>query len=106
MSNSVVTLDEEWRITGFLERPDEETRRGINSNWVNSGVAICDPKLLEHIPESKVCDLPRDIYTKLVSSGQLFGFPLSSYRCAVDSPDRLAEVRAAIAASGKNWLVT
>ena len=29
-------------------------------------------------------------------SMRLFGFPLSGYRCAVDSPERLTEARAAI----------
>jgi NDP-sugar pyrophosphorylase family protein len=96
-SNSVVTLDEGGRITAFLERPDEKARRAVNSLWVNSGIAICNSHLLEQIPANKAYDLPRDIYTKLVSGGQLFGFPLSGYRCAVDSPERLAEARAAIA---------
>ena len=97
-SNSVVTMDEEGRITNFLERPDEKTRSGANSPWVNSGVAICAANLLEHIPKEQACDLPRDIYTKLIPGRQFFGFPLSGYRCAVDSPERLVEARNAVIA--------
>jgi len=96
-SNSVVRLDEEGRIIGFLERPTEEARRGVQSPWVNSGICICDPQLLDEIPPDVACDLPRDIFPKLIDSGRLYGFPLSGYRCAVDSPNRLAEARAAIA---------
>ena len=96
-SNSVVTLDPQGRIIGFLERPTDEARRGIVSNWVNSGICLCSPEILENIPSSKPCDLPRDIFINLVSTGRLFGFPLSGYRCAVDSPERLAEVRSALA---------
>jgi mannose-1-phosphate guanylyltransferase len=96
-SNSVVTMDEEGRISKFIERPDEKNRPGDKSAWVNSGVAICAPRLLELIPQDEFCDLPRNIYTKLVSSGQLYGFPLNAYRCAIDSPERLAEARATIA---------
>lgn len=95
-SNSVVSLDKEGRIIGFLERPTEEARRGVQSPWVNSGICICDPQLLDEIPADVACDLPRDIFPELVDSGRLYGFPLSGYRCAVDSPARLAEVRAAI----------
>jgi len=96
-SNSVVTLDDESRIVGFLERPSEEARRGATSNWVNSGICLCSPEIFKHIASGVPSDLPRDIFTKLVPKGRLFGFPLSGYRCAIDSTERLAEARAAIA---------
>jgi NDP-sugar pyrophosphorylase family protein len=96
-SNSVVTLDKEQRIIGFLERPNEEDRTGVSSLWVNSGICICDPEFLDAIPANIPCDLPRDIFPKLVDSGRLYGFPLSGYRCAIDSPERLAEARSALA---------
>jgi mannose-1-phosphate guanylyltransferase len=95
-SNSVVTLDEENRIVGFLERPSEEVRQKHASPWVNSGVCICSPEILDHIPPGTACDLPRDIFSNLVSTRRLFGYSLSGYRCAVDSPERLAEVNAAL----------
>jgi NDP-sugar pyrophosphorylase family protein len=96
-SNSVVSLDDGGRIIGFLERPDEKTRQGVVSPWVNSGVYICEPEFLDAIPAGVACDLPRDVFPKLLGSGRLFGFPLKGYRCAVDSPERLEEVRNAIA---------
>jgi len=95
-SNSVVSLDQEQRVVGFLERPDEATRSGLDSRWVNSGVCICEPEFLTAIPTGVACDLPRDIFPKLVGGDRLFGFPLSGYRCAVDSPQRLEEVRSAL----------
>lgn len=96
-SNSVVVLDNEQRISRFLERPTEAARQGQTSPWVNSGVCICTPELLDHIPPHTTCDLPRDVFATLTSTRRLFGFPLSGYRCAVDSPERLAEVRTALA---------
>ncbi|MCK5852022.1 nucleotidyltransferase family protein [bacterium] len=92
-SNSVVSLDEENRIIGFLERPSEKERKGIKSPWVNSGVCICQPEILDLIPEKTACDLPRDIFSKNIECERLFGFSLSAYRCAVDSVERLEEVR-------------
>lgn len=96
-SNSVVSLDEQGRIIGFLERPTDEARRGIQSPWVNSGICLCDPQLLAEIPADTACDLPRDIFPKLMALSPLYGFPLSGYRCAIDSPERLTEAQAALA---------
>ena len=92
-SNSVVSLDNENRIIGFLERPTDEERKHIKSPWVNSGICICEPEILKLIPKDTTNDLPRDIFSKNISCQRLFGFPLNAYRCAVDSPERLEQVR-------------
>lgn len=96
-SNSVVTLDGDGCIVDFLERPTDEARRGLVSPWVNSGICICSPEILDSIPPGSPSDLPRDIFPKLIGTRRLFGFPLSGYRCAVDSPARLSEAQAALA---------
>jgi NDP-sugar pyrophosphorylase family protein len=96
-SNSVVTLDEEKRIIGFLERPTERERARVSSPWVNSGVYVCSPELLDEIPADAVYDIPRDLLPKVISTGRIYGFPLTGYRCAIDSPERLAEARSAVA---------
>ena len=96
-SNSVVTLDDQHRIVGFLERPSDEARQGVVSNWVNSGICLCQPEIFESIPAGVACDLPRDIFPKLISTGRIYGFLLSGYRCAIDSPQRLAEAQSSIA---------
>ncbi len=94
-SNSIVNLDDTGRVTAFLERPDEAMRAGQSSRWVNSGVCLCTPEVLDAIPAGVACDLPRDIFPKLIPSGRVYGFALTGYRCAIDSPERLAEARAA-----------
>jgi mannose-1-phosphate guanylyltransferase/phosphomannomutase len=96
-SNSVVSLDPSGRIIRFLERPSEEMRASVKSSWVNSGVCVCSPEIFPFIPADRPADLPRDVFARLVESGRLYGFPLTGYRCAVDSPERLAEARLAVA---------
>ena len=96
-SNSVVNLNAERRIIGFLERPTEQARQGVDSPWVNSGICMCAPEFLDAIPANVFCDLPRDVFPRLINSQRLYGFPLSGYRCAVDSPERLADARSALA---------
>ena len=93
-SNSVVMLDGEQRITRLLERPTPEQRAGVDSPWVNSGVYLLQPELLAMLPEGP-CDFPRDIFPGLLAGGRVFGHPLSGYRCAIDSPERLAQARQA-----------
>jgi mannose-1-phosphate guanylyltransferase len=99
-SNSVIRFDSENRINGFLERPNDEERLKIDSSWVNSGIAILSPEIFTFIPQGKLCDLPADVYIGLVKSKRLFAYPLSGYRCAIDSSDRYREAEQAIS-SGK-----
>jgi NDP-sugar pyrophosphorylase family protein len=96
-SNSIVNLDPDGRVSAFLERPAESERHGQSSPWVNSGVCICSPEVFAEIPAGIACDLPRDVFPRIVGSGRVYGYPLEGYRCAIDSPERLAEVRAALA---------
>jgi NDP-sugar pyrophosphorylase family protein len=99
-SNSVITLDSENRIIGFLERPTDDARRGVTSTWVNSGVCLCHPDIFDSIPPHTPCDLPSDIFPKLLATRRIFGFPLCGQRVAIDSPDRLALARS-LFSSGK-----
>lgn len=96
-SNSIVAMDADQRIVGFLERPSEEERKGHASRWVNSGVCICAEEIFGCIPESGLADLPRDVFVKQVESKRMYGFPLGGFRCAIDSPERLEATRAAVA---------
>jgi mannose-1-phosphate guanylyltransferase/phosphomannomutase len=93
-SNSVVVVDGEFRITHLLERPTEAARARVDSPWVNSGVYLLEPSVLRDIAPDPPQDFPRDVFPRLISEGKVFGFPLSGYRCAIDSPDRLERARA------------
>lgn len=96
-SNSVLCVGEDGRIERFLERPADDARRGVLSPWVNSGVCIAKRELLDRIPAATVADLPRDVYVPLVEEGApLFAWPLTGYRCAIDSAQRLSEAREAV----------
>jgi NDP-sugar pyrophosphorylase family protein len=93
MSNSVVYVDADGRIERFLERPSETRRENMAASWVFSGVAICEPQILDLVPAGQFRDFPRDIFMPLAGSQKFFAFPLAGKRCAVDSPQRLEEAR-------------
>lgn len=86
-SNSIVEISGDNKILKFLERPPESELKIKKQNWVNSGLYCFDKKIFNFIPDG-VSDFPKDIFPKLVQAGNLYGFPLSGYRCAVDSQER------------------
>jgi NDP-sugar pyrophosphorylase family protein len=91
-SNSVATISQGGRVTGFVERPSAAERADLESNWAFSGIAILDPGVLRTIPPG-ASDLPRDLLPGLASEGRLYAAPLTGYRRAVDSPSRLHALR-------------
>jgi mannose-1-phosphate guanylyltransferase len=96
-SNSVVTIGQGGRVTGFIERPSAAERAVLQSNWAFSGIAVLDPAVLRAMAPG-ASDLPRDLLPSLAAEGRLYAAALTGYRCAVDSPSRLVALRADVAA--------
>jgi NDP-sugar pyrophosphorylase family protein len=96
-SNSLVCMNASNRIVAFIERPTEEQRKANPFPWVNSGVYVLRSKILDGIPAKVPYDFPKDVFPNLVKSERCYGFPLSGYRCAIDSPSRYKEARSAVA---------
>jgi len=90
-SNSVVEMDDNNKIVRFIERPEKEVA-DKKQNWVNSGLYCFNKKILDYIPPNEFCDFPKNIFSRLVLEGSLYGFPLKGYRCAIDSPERYEKV--------------
>lgn len=95
-SNSLVQMDDDKRIIGLVERPTDEQRRNAPYQWVNSGVYALNRGILEHIPPGQAVDFPRDVFVPLVAEERIYGWPLTGYRCAIDSPTRYEEAQAAV----------
>lgn len=100
-SNSVVQVAADFRIERLLERPDEATRRQLTSSWVNSGVYLMDCRLIRALPATDPLDFPRDVFPGLLETERVFGFPLTGYRCTIDSVERLQRARAEL--PGLHW---
>ena len=95
-SNSSVTLDKSGRVISFIERPTKGKTEGAFSPLVNSGICICSPVFLESVPDIIPSDIPRDVFPKIIPTGRLYGLYVGGFRCAIDSPERLAEARNAV----------
>ncbi len=99
-SNSVVEMDGENRITRFIERPEKEVK-DKKQNWVNSSLYCFSKEIFKYINSGGFCDFPGDVFPGMVKKGVLYGYPLTAYRCSVDSPQRYSSVQAD---SGKGLL--
>jgi NDP-sugar pyrophosphorylase family protein len=97
-SNSSMILDGEQRVLQFWERPDRQYWEATQETWVNSGILLASPEVLDLIPEGTVYDWPRDVIPQLLASQRVYGYPLRGYRTAVDSPERLEQARRDVAA--------
>lgn len=96
-SNSYVFVDEQDRVTRFVERPSKPPAVGPEGCWVFSGICVLSEGLLARIPPAPNVDLPRDVFPQLALSGGLVAHRLNGYRCAIDSPERLQSARDALA---------
>ncbi len=68
----VAVVDEEMRVTRFVEKPRREE---APSRLVNAGVYVFEPEVLKYIPERREpVKLAKHVLPRLVEEGQLYGF--------------------------------
>ncbi|ODT56419.1 hypothetical protein ABS71_21915 [bacterium SCN 62-11] len=60
----VLELDEQRKVTWYLEKPEPE--RGQAGNWGNTGVYFFEPEIFDHIPVKDVYDFGRNLFPELV----------------------------------------
>ena len=81
----VLELDEEQRVTWFLEKP--EPRRGESGRWSNSGIYLFEPEVLNWIPAKGSYDLAVQLFPEMVRRrAAFFGYPMGgAFWCDVGS---------------------
>jgi len=73
--SGIVELGENNRIIRFLEKP---SRNQIFSHWVNAGIFILEPEVLDYIPMVAPVDFGRDVFPALIyNNQQLYGYRMS-----------------------------
>lgn len=76
----VVRLDDEEKITDFIEKPE-----GLKNELINAGWYVLEPQVFEYISEGKV-SIERDVFPILADKGELFGFPFEGYWLDIGVP--------------------
>ena len=73
----VVVLDKEDKITAFQEKP---TKEEALSNWVNTGIYIFEPEILEMIPAAQFHDFGTQVFPLLVKERlPFYGYKMIEY---------------------------
>ena len=68
----IADVDDDCRILRFLEKPSPDQ---VFSHWVNAGVYVLEPDILNHIPEGQNYDFGRHLFPKLLALDQkLYGY--------------------------------
>lgn len=75
--SGVAEMDSNNRIVHFIEKPGgNET----TSRWVNAGVVLVEPQVLDVLPHRQPTDLGRDLLPALISRpGGLYGYPMKGH---------------------------
>ncbi|HZE73095.1 MAG TPA: nucleotidyltransferase family protein [Pyrinomonadaceae bacterium] len=100
--SGIVALDENDRITRFLEKP---ARDEIFSHWVSAGIFVFEPQILEMIPPNVASDFGRDIFPSLLKEDmELYGYRMAEQENLwwIDTPGDLRSVRA-LFNRPRNW---
>src|SRR5215203_3620927 len=73
----IVTVEEDGRVTDFMEKPDEEE---VFSYTANTGIYILEPSVLDDIPEGQEYDWSKEQFPKMLEEGRpLYGYVTESY---------------------------
>ncbi|MEZ4867738.1 MAG: nucleotidyltransferase family protein [Caldilineaceae bacterium] len=78
----LVEQDSVGRITRFVEKPPPEQ---VFTDLANAGVLICEPHILEAVPNDTVYDFGRDLFPERLEAGcPLLGQPLADNEFLID----------------------
>ena len=93
----IVGLDENDRITRFVEKPRREE---LFSHWASAGIFILEPVVLEAIPPDGAPDFGRHLFPALLAQGAaIYGYAMSESEGLwwVDTPEDLRRTQEAMA---------
>ena len=90
-NSGIAELDENDRITRFLEKPKPEQ---AFSHWVNAGLLVLEPEVSRHIPAGQPSDFSQDVLPTLLKAGYpLYGYRMRDGLWWIDTLEDLQRVR-------------
>ena len=98
-NSGVAELDPKSKVVRFLEKPKPSQSP---SHWVNAGVYLLEPEILDFIPESQAYDFGRDLFPHLIDEGKsLYGYCMSNEE-KIWWIDRIEDYEAVLESWGPN----
>jgi len=80
----LVRVADDGRVLGFLEKPDAEE---IDSDFINAGLYVLEPDVLELIAPGRPVSIERDVFPVLAERAQLYALALPGYWLDVGTPE-------------------
>ncbi|MBI4667935.1 MAG: NDP-sugar synthase [Elusimicrobia bacterium] len=112
----LVKIADNQKVTALIEKP---SWREAFAPYVNTGIYMFEPEILNMIPDDGTFDFARDLFPKLLArDAPVYGYPLDGYWCDIGNLKEykrchkdILEGRAGIKISGKEiepniWLGT
>ena len=91
-ASGVAVVDDDGRMRYFREKPPAGD---VPSNWVSAGLLLCEPRLLDYVPQGRPSDFGADVLPAVIAAGETVG----GYRMGpdesllwIDTPAELAAV--------------
>ena len=80
----VVPTDEKGRVRAFVEKPPRDE---APTDLINAGTYVCEPSVIDRIPEGRRVSIERETFPAMVEDGTLFAFADPSYWIDAGTPD-------------------
>lgn len=80
----VVPFDHEKRVLCFVEKPSADK---VPSKWINAGIYVLEPEVLDRIPAGRRVSIEREIFPSLAADGSLCAEPSAEYWLDTGTPD-------------------
>ena len=82
----VVETDDTQRVKQFIEKPPLSE---ATTNWINAGIYILEPDVLQHIPASRHYMFEKGLFPALLEMGEpVYGYPFRSYWLDMGTPEK------------------
>ncbi|MCP4760753.1 MAG: hypothetical protein GY870_03160, partial [archaeon] len=76
MRGGAVVMNSEQKVIEFLEKPSQNQLKTLKTLYINAGVYLLSPNILDFIPENRKCSLEKEIFPKLINDkNSFFGYP-------------------------------
>lgn len=73
----IVVVEDDGRVSGFQEKPDEEE---VFSHTANTGIYVLELGILENIPEGREYDFSEELFPRLLEEGRpVYGYVAEGY---------------------------
>ena len=86
----VVPTEPDGRVLGFVEKPPRDE---APTNWINAGMYVLEPSVLNRIPEGRKVSVERETFPQLVEADALYAVQSDAYWVDAGTPETYLQVQ-------------